>query len=66
MEDLDALWDGTIEEDFMDLIKHNHSKSLFVLNVQIMLGDGWEETGKDILETYDKGLLKKFNSYIGE
>lgn len=65
MEDLDALTDGSLEDDFITLVSQNFPKDMFIQSASIMIGDDWKEVGRKILtEGEHKDLMEKFEKYV--
>jgi len=63
MEDLDILWDNSLELDFIRLLEQGYTKDMFETSAKIMIGDDWLEVGREILKGEDKSLMEKLNSY---
>lgn len=59
MED-QMLWEDGPEEDFINLVEHGYSKSLFAPNALALLGMDWHTRGLAILKDRAPELVAKF------
>jgi hypothetical protein len=67
MEDYDAMYESDLEGDFINLLKQDFSKDLFIRNASIMFGgDDWIEQGREIVKDVAPELLKKFDTYAAK
>ena len=63
---MDLLDIDDLEFEFMNLVKQGFSKEMFSRNAEIMLGEGWEKDGREMIAGHYPELLSKFDKYIGK
>lgn len=63
MEDLNALADNSLEDDFINLVEKKFPKSMFIRSASVMLGPDWKISGQEILKEHEPRLLKDFLVY---
>lgn len=56
--------DGSIEDDFLDLVDGAYSKDHFHRSAKKILGDDYRELGKQIVEESRPEMSEKFESYF--
>ncbi len=64
MEDTDAIWDSSVEDDFIHLVERGWDKEIFSDSAQVMLGKSWQKKGLSILKKHAPDLVEKFNALV--